>query len=151
MYFTDVLVLLCLPNVLCYVLIAYIFGNNENNSTSTILLADPETRWDTTIQLCCRWYSNLLPKSSARSRQYNPYSYDRNVELFQMKPTRCTLLLGIFISTSLHVSGNYVPIIRRTYCTYATLIFSTLHGWLSGLLVSITRQTKQPPIQSEKY
>ena len=27
--------------------------------------------------------------------------------LFQMKPTRCTLLLHIFISTSLHVSGNY--------------------------------------------
>ena len=35
--------------------------------------------------------------------------------LFQMKPTRCTLLLSIFISTSLHVSGNYVPIIRRNY------------------------------------
>jgi len=34
--------------------------------------------------------------------------------LFQMKPTRCTLLLGIFISTSLHVSGNYVSIIMRT-------------------------------------
>jgi len=28
---------------------------------------------------------------------------------FQMKPTWCTLRLGIFISTSLHVSGNYVP------------------------------------------
>ena len=48
----------------------------------------------------------------------------------------CTLLLSIFISTSLHVSGNYVPIIRRTYCIYATL---------SGL------QTRQPLIQSEKY
>ena len=34
--------------------------------------------------------------------------------LFQMKPTRCALLLSIFISTSLHVSGNYVSIIRRT-------------------------------------
>ena len=33
-----------------------------------------------------------------------------------MKPTRYTLLLSIFISTYLHVSGNYVPIIRRTYC-----------------------------------
>jgi len=28
--------------------------------------------------------------------------------LFQMKPTMCKLLLSIFISTSLHVSGNYV-------------------------------------------
>ena len=36
-----------------------------------------------------------------------------------MEPTRCTLLLSIFISTSLHVSGNYVPIIRRTFCIYA--------------------------------
>ena len=61
-----------------------------------------------------------------------------------MKPTRCTLLLSIFISTSVHVSGNYVPIIRRTYCIYLTLVFFTPYGWLSGLL-------QQPPIQSEKY
>jgi len=51
-----------------------------------------------------------------------------------MKPTRCTLLLSIFISTSLHVSGNYVPIIRKTYYIYATMVFFTLYGWLSGLL-----------------
>ena len=67
--------------------------------------------------------------------------------LFQMKPTGCTPLLSIFISTSLHVSGNYVPIIRRTYCIYATLIFFTLYGWLSGR----DQPTRQPPIQSEKY
>jgi len=54
---------------------------------------------------------------------------------------RCTLLLRIFISTSLHVSGNCVPIISRTSCIYATLIFFTLYGWLSGLL----QQTGQPP------
>jgi len=59
---------------------------------------------------------------------------------------------GIFHSvwltvwSSLHVSGNYVPIIRRTYCIYATLVFFTLYGWLSGL-----RQARQPTIQSEKY
>ena len=62
-----------------------------------------------------------------------------------MKPTRCTLILGTFISTSLHVSGNYVLIIRRTYCICATLVFFTLYRWLSGLLI------RQPPIQSEKY
>jgi len=38
-----------------------------------------------------------------------------------MKPTRCTLILSIFISTSLHVSGNCVPIIR----------------WLTGLQTSM--------------
>ena len=57
--------------------------------------------------------------------------------IFQMKPTRCPLLRGIFISTSVHVSGNCVPIIRRTYCIYATPIFFTLYGWLSGLLVEM--------------
>jgi len=63
--------------------------------------------------------------------------------LFQMKPTRCTLL-GVFISTFVHVSDNYVSIIRRTYCIYATLVFFTLYG-------SAEKQTRQPPIQSEKY
>ena len=53
--------------------------------------------------------------------------------LFQMKPTRCKLLLSIFISTSLHVLGNCVPIIRRTYCIYATMVFFALYGWLSAL------------------
>jgi hypothetical protein len=57
-----------------------------------------------------------------------------------MKPTRCTLLLSIFIPTSLHVSGNNVPIIRGTHCIYATLVFFTVYRWLSGL------QTRQPPI-----
>jgi len=42
--------------------------------------------------------------------------------LFQMKPTGCTLPLSIFISTFVHVSGNRVPIIRRTYCIYVTLV-----------------------------
>jgi len=66
----------------------------------------------------------------ARVHTYiNIYLYN----LFQMKPTRCTLLLSIFISNYLHVSGNYVPIIRRTYCIYATLVLFTLYGWLSGL------------------
>ena len=57
--------------------------------------------------------------------------------LFQMKPTRCPLILGIFISASVHVSGNYVSIIRRTWCIYVTLVFFTLYGWLTGLLVGM--------------
>ena len=78
----------------------------------------------------------------------------------------------------LHVSGNCVPIIRRTYGIYATLVFFTLCGWLPGLQTSIFisnflhvsgnyvpiirgtyciyatlsgLQTRQPPIRSEKY
>jgi len=68
-----------------------------------------------------------------------------------MKPTRCTLFISIFISTS----GNYAPIIRRTYCFQATLVFFTLYGWLSGLGTlygwQSGLQTRLPPIQSEKY
>ena len=48
-----------------------------------------------------------------------------------MKPARRTLLLGIFISTSVHVSANCVLII--------------VYGWLSGV------QTRRPTIQSEKH
>ena len=68
-----------------------------------------------------------------------------------MKPTRCTLFLSTFISTSLHISGNYVTMIRRTYCIYATLVFFAAYGWLSGLLVGMRPQshpdqnTRQPP------
>jgi len=60
-----------------------------------------------------------------------------------MKPTRCTLLLSIFIAVSLHVSGNYVTIIRRTYCIYTTVIWEAV--W------SADQQTRQPPKQSVKY
>jgi len=79
-----------------------------------------------------------------------------------MKPTRCTLLLTIFISTSVHVSGNYVPIIRITYCIYATLVLFR-SAWVavwSGLVWSAgwdeiishpKQQTRQSPMQSEKY
>jgi len=59
--------------------------------------------------------------------------FKRHKNLFQMKPTRCTLLLSMFISTSVHVSGSYMPIIRRIYCICATLVLFTLYGWLSGL------------------
>ena len=68
---------------------------------------------------------------------YRPSLYN----LFQMKPTRCTLLLSIFISTSLHVSGNCVPVIRRTCCIYAKLVFFTVYGCLSGLFVGMGLQS----------
>ena len=62
---------------------------------------------------------------------------------FQMKPSRFTLLISIFISTSLHVSGDGVTIIKRTYCVYVTLVFFTVYGWLSGL------QTRQPATHTQ--
>ena len=60
---------------------------------------------------------------------------------FQMKPVGCTLLLSIFISTSLRVSGNYVPIIRRLAVSMRHWYFSLCMGG---------QQTRQPPIQSKK-
>ena len=54
-----------------------------------------------------------------------------------MKPTRYTILLIIFISTSVHISFNYVPIIRRPYFIYATLVHFVLYAWLSGVVVEM--------------
>ena len=51
------------------------------------------------------------------------YINKQAIYVFLMKPNRCTLLFHKFISTSLHVSCKYAPIIRRTYCIYATLLF----------------------------
>jgi len=72
-------------------------------------------------------YCNFIPILRGSSSKHN-------FTVFQMKPTRCTLLLSIFRSNSVHVSGNYVPIIGRPHCIYATLVFFTLYGWLPGLL-----------------
>jgi len=88
--------------------------------------------------LQCRWF-RISPGLTLEGFHEHKYF------MFQIKPTRCTLLLSIFISTSVHVSGNYVPIIRRTYCIYETLVFFTVYEWLSGL------QTRQPPILNEIY
>jgi len=101
----------------------------------------------------CRFH---LQKSRIQDASCILYFADRACaslyNLFPMKPTKCTLLLSIFFSTSLHVSDNCVPIIRRTYCIYATLVFCTLYGWLSGRLVGMRHiPTRQPLIQSEKY
>ena len=71
----------------------------------------------------------LQKKTEFRSFFYVLLTLHPCTIFFQMKPLRCTLLLSKFISTSLHVSGNYVPIIRRTYCIYATLVFFTLYWW----------------------
>jgi len=69
-------------------------------------------------QLCAHRQKNLL------------YLCDTGIFHYVWVAVWSALLLGIFISTSLHVSANYVPI--------------TLYGWLSGL------QTRQPPVHSEK-
>jgi len=34
---------------------------------------------------------------------------------------------------SLHISGDYVPIIRRNNCIYATFGNFILYGWVTGM------------------
>ena len=87
--------------------------------------------------IICLWQNS----SNILSTNYMFVDRASLCNLFQMKPARCTLLLSIFISTSVHVSSISVPIIRKTYSIYATLAFFILYGWLSGL------QTRQSPIQ----
>jgi len=55
---------------------------------------------------------------------------------------------GIFISTSLHVSGSYVPTIKWNVLYLCdTGIFHSL--WVA--VWSANQPTRQPPIKSEKY
>jgi len=68
-----------------------------------------------------------------------------------MKQTTCTLLLSIFVSTSVHVSGNYVPIIRRTYCIYAILVFFNLCGWLFGPLQLVQEKYQKEKTCEKRY
>jgi len=84
-----------------------------------IKLLDIISNVNTVFIFCHNYICSIFLCSFYRASLYN---------LFQMKPTRCTPLLSIFISTSVHVSGNYVSIIRKTYYIYATLFFSLCKG-----------------------
>ena len=97
------------------------------------------------ISGCTNVPANLVPTSSVSD---SPGSV---LNLYQTKPAGSTLLHSIFISTSLHVSGNSVPIIRRTYCIYATPVFFTVYGWLSGLPVGMRLVTSQPADQTATH
>jgi len=92
---------------------------------SSRFLQNIDWYWSVKLQHTEHW---LILKCQTTTHTHNPENHKMKLQIilfFQMKPTRCTLLLSIFISTSLHVSGNYVPIIRRN-CIYATLVFFTL-------------------------
>ena len=47
-----------------------------------------------------------------------------------ISPTRCTILLNIFIFSLLYMfRASTCPTSRENYCIYATLLFVTLYGW----------------------
>jgi len=127
--------------------LCFVISIRKRHSEPRLLNVSRDYQWRRGI---CMWPyrfpMSLNRKMERRKEKYMSYFFLCFVyrpslyNLFHIKPTRCKLLLSIFISTSLHVSGNYVLIIRRTFSIYATLVFFTLYGWLSGL------QTGQPPI-----
>jgi len=54
-----------------------------------------------------------------------------------MKLIKCTLLHSIFISTSLHVSGIYVPSSGEFTVSMRLWYFCTVYEWLPGLQVGM--------------
>jgi len=137
---------------------------HKGNMTDVITNANPAVVWSPICYATHRT-SELRKLSKLRGLELLSFQ-DQNIcfsqilettflikirnSFFQIKPTRFTLILCVFISTSLRVSGNYVPIIRRTYCFYATLVFFTVYGWLSGLLVGM-RPVSSHPATSHPY
>ena len=70
----------------------------------------------------------------------------------KLSPTRCTILLNIFISLLYMFRKSMWPSSGDNYCIYATLVFVTLCGWrLVCWLDSIQTADHTPPIQSDKY
>jgi len=69
---------------------------------------------------------NYLHTVNTKSSFFMFFDHTALYNLFQMKPTWCTLLLGIFTWTSLRGLGNCVPIIKKTYCIYATLVLCNI-------------------------
>ena len=47
----------------------------------------------------------------------------------QISPTRCTILLNIFISLLYTFRASMCPSSGENYCICATLVFVTLYGW----------------------
>ena len=48
---------------------------------------------------------------------------------FQISPTRCTILLNIFISLLYMFRASMCPSSGKNYCIYVALTFVTLYGW----------------------
>ena len=74
--------------------------------------------------------------------RYNPRVSDIRINytgtaILQVSPTRCTVLLNVFISLLYVFRAAICPSSGENYCIYATLVFATLYGW--------------PPTQSGKY
>jgi len=89
-----------------------IHKNNRRmwRNISSILVAWWQTMWDVNVKL-----NPVLPWRNQHSTRKLLSSVDLHPCIIsQLNPTRCTILFNIFIYfSSLHVSGIYVPIIRR--------------------------------------
>ena len=68
-----------------------------------------------------------------------------------MKPTWCAIY-SLYIYQSLHVSGNYGPIIRRNKFLFMRhFVLVILCGWLSGMQEHMLLHTRQSSTQNNEY
>ena len=58
--------------------------------------------------------------------------------ILQISPTRCTILLNIFISLLYMFRAFMCPSSGENYCIYVTLVFVTLYGWRLVTNTSVT-------------
>ena len=91
------------------------------------------------------WSSGTADQSSKITKFYVLLNAHPCI-ILQIKPNWCTVLLNVFIYFLYIVSGDYVPIIRRNNCIYATL--GICHSvWMTGM----TPHTRQSSTQTDKY
>ena len=73
-------------------------------------------------------------------------------KVLQISPTRCTILLSIFISLLYMFRASMCPSSGENCSIYATRIFVTLYGWRLVCWFDATQPADQtPPIQNDKY
>jgi len=75
-------------------------------------------------------YAEIVSDKPRRLKVSRNRYFQKIFQFSQINPTRCTNLLSTYTYfTSLHVSGNHVPIIWRNQCIYVTMVFATLYVW----------------------
>ena len=74
------------------------------------------------ISICCYKIDNW-------SLNRMNYLLNQRNRIFQISPTRCTILLNIFISLLYMFRASMCSSSGESYCIYATLVFVTLYGW----------------------
>ena len=102
-------------------------------------------------QICAKNDTNVKPCDTNLTTVILWPGYTTRVLTMWIKPTRCIIFLYVYFH-SLHVSGSYVPIIRRNICINATpgichSVWMTV--WFTGWDPIL--RTRRSSTQSDKY